>query len=350
MFSCSCSSLLFCWLPVATVLSLLLLKYLRSRREYLGGVDSVFVTGDPYGVIVVHAVVSTKTPLSRANLRKVVSDHYASHRRFRQRIVRRVWRWHYYQDVEKFDIDQHVRVHKLPALPANATAVDRQTQFEEWISKLSRTPLDMTKPPWEFLLVEQYGQGSCFVMRVHHAIADGITLMRISMNAFGEGTPVEVTSPGNNLRSPSPPSEGGDVAGRLASSAPESGFKAVQKYKKPRTKGPRGPLAKAQSVVVQGVKTLAMPCDPVSMWKPATNLTLETPMNARWLRESLSLAELKQVCIAQQTAELTNVGELRSHVRAVCFQPSGILCHGHQCERCPVFHRDRCHASLLHPS
>ena len=65
---------------------------MRWKRAYLGGADAVFVSGDPYNVIVVHAVLTTKTPIAFATFQQVVNEKIAEHLRFRQRIVKRAWR------------------------------------------------------------------------------------------------------------------------------------------------------------------------------------------------------------------------------------------------------------------
>ena len=41
------------------------------------------------------------------------------------------------------------------------------------------TPLDFSKPLWQYHLVEGYGKGSALICRVHHCIGDGIAMMRV---------------------------------------------------------------------------------------------------------------------------------------------------------------------------
>ena len=53
------------------------------------------------------------------------------------------------------------------------------------------TPLDMSKPPWQMHLVESYGEGSALIVRLHHSIADGISLVQVllSLIDFGPDAP-----------------------------------------------------------------------------------------------------------------------------------------------------------------
>jgi WS/DGAT/MGAT family acyltransferase len=41
------------------------------------------------------------------------------------------------------------------------------------------TPLDHNRPLWQLHLVERYGKGCVFVLRIHHCMADGVSLVQI---------------------------------------------------------------------------------------------------------------------------------------------------------------------------
>ena len=41
------------------------------------------------------------------------------------------------------------------------------------------TPLDFSKPMWQFHLVEDYQGGSAVILRIHHCYADGIALIHV---------------------------------------------------------------------------------------------------------------------------------------------------------------------------
>lgn len=277
---------------------------MRRKREYLSGVDSVFVSGDTYGLIVVHAIVEMKTPVSWDRFQAMVREHFASHLRFRQRIIKRTWRWHYFQtDEEAFKLENHAKRATLPGITASSSKAELQLALEKFVSVQIQTPINMSLPPWEFILIEQYGAGSAMLFRVHHSIADGITLMRLAMRAFGrveQSTPVELSSPGENVRTPSPavwsasPSNG--------SNGSPSEFKALTKYKKPRPHGPKGPIAQGCALAVSLYRALTLKQDPVGTFKPATNITPQTPTNACWLEHPLSLRELKQISYATGTS------------------------------------------------
>ena len=81
----------------------------------------------------------------------------------------------FWQDDADFDLDYHVR---LSALPGKAD----KTVLERFVSQMASTPLDKSKPLWQFDLVEKYGGGSALITRIHHCYADGIALVQVLLS------------------------------------------------------------------------------------------------------------------------------------------------------------------------
>ena len=50
------------------------------------------------------------------------------------------------------------------------------------MNDLASTPLDLSRPLWQFHLVENYGEGCVLFCRLHHSIADGIALMHVLLS------------------------------------------------------------------------------------------------------------------------------------------------------------------------
>ena len=59
--------------------------------------------------------------------------------------------------------------------------------LRELVSDLMSTPLDFTKPLWQFHLVEGYGKGCVLVCRFHHALGDGVALVRLVLSMADGG-------------------------------------------------------------------------------------------------------------------------------------------------------------------
>ena len=99
--------------------------------------------------------------------------------RFAQRVVDRVTAvW--WEDVEPFDIRDHIRVLDLPA-PGSPE------QLRECVSGLASRSLDRRRPLWETYLIYGYEGDRCVVMtRLHHCIADGVALSRVLLGLADE--------------------------------------------------------------------------------------------------------------------------------------------------------------------
>jgi len=96
------------------------------------------------------------------------------YRRFRQRIVRprEYFRRPYWEDDPTYRVEDHVERLNLQ-LPADETAV------EEIVNRKMNTALDFGHPLWKLTLVDNHPDGSIILVRVHHCIADGISLMQV---------------------------------------------------------------------------------------------------------------------------------------------------------------------------
>jgi len=72
---------------------------------------------------------------------------------------------------------------QLAALPGRADKrYSEKIALERFVSQLASSPLDKTKPLWQFHLVEHYQGGSALVARIHHSYADGIALVQVLLS------------------------------------------------------------------------------------------------------------------------------------------------------------------------
>ena len=99
---------------------------------------------------------------------------FKRYRRFRQRIVRpdKLFQRPYWDDVPSFRVEDHVERMDL-RLPADDMAL------QELINQKMNTDLDFAHPLWKLTLVNNHTDGSIIIVRVHHCIADGISLMQV---------------------------------------------------------------------------------------------------------------------------------------------------------------------------
>lgn len=143
-----------------------------SSAERISAVDTAWLRMDrPGNLMMIVGVLMFDDPLPLDRLRRVVEERFCSHRRFRQRaIADATGAW--WEDDPAFDLELHVKPVALPH-PAG------QRELQNLVADVAATPLDATRPLWQFLLVENYDGGSALVARIHHCIADGIALMGV---------------------------------------------------------------------------------------------------------------------------------------------------------------------------
>ena len=128
----------------------------------------------PTNLMMISGVMMFEQPVNIHKLRKVIKDRFLSYPRLRQKVVDTATGT-FWQEDEDFDLEYHVR---LSALPGKGDKV----ALERFVSQMASTPLDKTKPLWQFHLVEKYGGGSALIMRIHHCYADGIALVQVLLS------------------------------------------------------------------------------------------------------------------------------------------------------------------------
>ncbi|HEX9370006.1 MAG TPA: wax ester/triacylglycerol synthase domain-containing protein, partial [Roseiflexaceae bacterium] len=147
-----------------------------KRSELLSPMDQAWLRmEDPTNLMMVTGVLTFDRPLSFERLRATL-EHRLIGRfdRFRKRVVvaNGMARW---ETDPNFTLSAHL--HRI-ALPAPGD----QGALQELISDLMSTPLDFTKPPWQYHLIENYGAGCVVLERLHHCIADGIALIHVLLS------------------------------------------------------------------------------------------------------------------------------------------------------------------------
>jgi WS/DGAT/MGAT family acyltransferase len=128
----------------------------------------------PTNLMMITGVMMFEKPVDINKLKKVIKDRFMAYPRFRQKVVANTTGT-FWQDDADFDLDWHVR---LSALPGKAD----KPALERFVSLMASTPLDQTKPLWQFHLVDRFDGGSALIMRIHHCYADGIALVQVLLS------------------------------------------------------------------------------------------------------------------------------------------------------------------------
>ncbi|MFO7169877.1 MAG: wax ester/triacylglycerol synthase family O-acyltransferase [Chloroflexota bacterium] len=150
-----------------------------ARRSYpFSPVDAAWLHMDePTNLMMITGVLMFDTPLDFARLRELIERRLLRFDRFRMRLAdpnlrSRSPRW---LEDPHFNLRSHLHRISLPS-PGG------QAALQELVSDLMSTPLDYTKPLWQFHVVENFGSGGAIIARLHHAIADGIALVRVLLS------------------------------------------------------------------------------------------------------------------------------------------------------------------------
>lgn len=147
----------------------------EARRERISGVDTAWLRMDtPTNLMVIVGVLMFEGRLEPARVKRTLERRFLAYRRFRQKAVQDpTGAW--WEDDADFDIDSHVHQVALPGRAGKA-------ELQAYVSDLASTPLDATKPLWQFHLVDNFDGGSALVMRIHHCYADGIALVQVMLS------------------------------------------------------------------------------------------------------------------------------------------------------------------------
>ncbi|HXH02441.1 MAG TPA: wax ester/triacylglycerol synthase family O-acyltransferase [Candidatus Competibacteraceae bacterium] len=141
-----------------------------ADRERMSSVDTAWLRMErPTNPMMITGVLVFERPMEYARLRETIETRFLCYRRFRQKAVEKIG-GAYWEDDDTFDLDSHL--HRI-ALPGDGG----KTELQALASDLMSTPLDFSKPLWQFHLVEHYRGGSALIIRIHHCYADGIALI-----------------------------------------------------------------------------------------------------------------------------------------------------------------------------
>ncbi len=192
-----------------------------EKPERMSSVDTAWLRMDrPSNLMMICGVLIFGEHLTLARLKATLSDRFMRFKRFRQRAVQAPT-GAYWADDRKLDIGAHVRRVKLRGAAGKA-------ELETLVSDLVATPLDPSKPMWQFHLVEGYEGGSAVVVRIHHCYADGIALIQVMLSMTDTDREGRVPGP-----VPPPPkhseSTGGDPLAGALKKATKMGSVLIEK-------------------------------------------------------------------------------------------------------------------------
>jgi WS/DGAT/MGAT family acyltransferase len=149
-------------------------RSMQRQHEPMSKVDTAWLRMEtPTNLMMITGVLMLAEPIDLGRFKRTLAERWLSYRRFRQKAVDGAAGAMWETDAD-FDLDWHVRI---TALPGQAG----QAELQHLVSQLASTPLDHSKPLWQFHVVERYKGGSAVIARIHHCYADGLALVQVML-------------------------------------------------------------------------------------------------------------------------------------------------------------------------
>jgi diacylglycerol O-acyltransferase len=241
----------------------------------------------PTNLMLISGVMSFYEKLDFAELKELIEDRLLPFERFRQKVVKSAMpgvgpRW---VDDSHFNLRSHLQRIALPD-PGG------QKELQEMVSTIMSTPLDYSKPLWQFQYIENYRGGSAVVARIHHCIADGIALVRVLLSLTDDSPKGSPTTRRTHRRRK--PLGGGFWLPEVVNDAVYSVGRITARMVDKTLETLTDPARAAQMVAdgAKGTAVLArlatMPADPETIFKGE----LTTAKRVAW-SEVMPLAEVK---------------------------------------------------------
>ncbi len=148
-------------------------------RNRMSNADAAWLHMDrASNLMIINAVMWFDEPVDWLRLRELLTERLIDpYPRFRQRPDDRRTPVGalYWQDVPDFDLEEHLVHVRLPA-PGDQAALHR------YISDQLSHPLDHDRPLWQAHFIDGYEGGAAVYTRIHHAVADGVSLVRLLLS------------------------------------------------------------------------------------------------------------------------------------------------------------------------
>jgi diacylglycerol O-acyltransferase / wax synthase len=145
-----------------------------GHRERMSPVDTTWLRMDrPNNLMMIVGVWMLEGSAALYNVEKQIAEGLLGYRRYRQ-LVERTAAGIFWRDDPNFDLSRHMHRIRLPGRGGKQA-------LERLVGELASEPLDPNHPLWTVHVVEKYEGGVAVIFRMHHAIADGMALMDVTM-------------------------------------------------------------------------------------------------------------------------------------------------------------------------
>jgi len=164
-----------------------------AHDERMDPVDITWLRMDrPANLMIVVGLLILNGPMDVKRLEATLAKRILTYGRFRKRVETRAGNL-WWCDDPHFDMAHHIRRARLPGDAG-------KMELQRFVADLAGRPLDRAHPLWEFHIVEDYAGGAALVLRIHHAIADGIALVNVLLSLTDDRADAPITARGRGVR------------------------------------------------------------------------------------------------------------------------------------------------------
>jgi diacylglycerol O-acyltransferase len=150
-----------------------------AKSERMSPVDTTWLRMDrTANPMVIVGVLLLDGPVDMDRVERTIAQRLLAMPRFRQRVERRATGYWWAPD-PYFSIRRHIKRVRLPGRAGKA-------ELQRFVADLASQQLDMAHPLWDYHIVEKFRGGAAVVVRIHHAIADGIALIGVMLSLTDE--------------------------------------------------------------------------------------------------------------------------------------------------------------------
>jgi len=163
-----------------------------AHSERMDSVDVTWLRMDrPANLMIIVGVLILAGPVDVNRLEATLAERILAYGRFRKRVETHADSFHWCDDPH-FDVAHHIKRTRLPGGAGKA-------ELQRFVAELAGRPLDRAHPLWEFHIVEDYEGGAAVVMRIHHAVGDGIALVKVLLSLTDDRAEAPMGRPKHNV-------------------------------------------------------------------------------------------------------------------------------------------------------
>lgn len=236
---------------------------MSPQRAPMSSVDRSWLRMDtPENPMMISAVLMFEKPIDIKRLKRTLEERFLKFRRFRQRIVTKGDRI-YWEDDPLFDLDNHL--HRI-ALPGKAG----KDELQALASDFNSSTLDFRHPLWQIHYIDNFEDGCALLVRIHHCIADGISLVRVLLSLTDKSPEPKLEKV---ARKPSPAKPEGTPASRFLNrlvDSSQAGWQQAKLFVESVREEPNYPLKLATTaggITVDLIKLGLTPSEPETSLK-----------------------------------------------------------------------------------